>query len=245
MSHPYFQPMTGGEIVRNALRVYADHFRLLVLVTLVPQLALLLLETLALAADQPNAGALALLMLATVVMNGVALTALTLAIGRSLLGPEPGVLEVYGQAIHARLLAVVVAYLITSVLVSAGMVALIVPGIIIGSLFAPAIPMIVVERCGPVDGLSRSVSVMRGEWAKGAIVFSFFIAVAGFLPLLAWLLESSVAMGPFTPLLGAIVEAITLPLGFSANVLLYFSLRSTDAAAAQRLEAELKAPLPG
>jgi hypothetical protein len=243
MSHPYLQPMSAGDIVRNALRVYRDHFRLLVMVALLPHLVLLVLETLLLAPGEPGDAAFALLLLGTAVVNAVALTAITVAIGRALLGPEPGLLEVYGQTVQSRLAAVVVAYLITAVLVSAGMVALLIPGIVIGAVFAPSIPIIVVERRGPADGLAQSVRMMRGEWVKGAVVFSFFILVSGFLPLLLLLAQSAVAIGPFTPLLGAVLGAITLPLGFAANVLLYFSLRSRDEAAAQQLEAELKAPL--
>ena len=243
MTHPYLQPMSAGEIVRNALSVYRDHFRLLVLVALFPHLALLLFEALVLGAGEPGTGAMTAVMVATVIVNGVALTAITIAIGRALLGPEPSLLEVYSQTWHSGLLAVVVAYLITAVLVSAGLVAFILPGIVIGALFAPSIPLIVVEHLGPVEGLSRSVALMKAEWGKGAVVFSFFILVAGILPLLLLVVETSVAMGPLTPLLGAILGAVTLPMGFAANVLLYFSLRSADPAAAQRLEAELKSPL--
>lgn len=241
MPHPYLQPLSAGEIVRNALRVYRDHLRLLVLVALFPHLALLLLETLAMGTGVMSGGEFVVMLAGTVVVNGVILTGVTVAIGWTLSGEEPSLLEVYSRTFRGPLLAVVAAYLIAAVMISAGMMALFVPGILIGAFFAPSIPMIVVERLGPVEGLARSVSIMKGEWVKGAVVFSFFIAISGFLPLFVLLADSSLSMGPFTPLLGAVVGAVTLPLGFAANVLLYFSLRSTDAAAAAQFEAELRA----
>jgi hypothetical protein len=243
MTHPYLRPMSAGEIIVSALRVYRDHFRLLVLVALFPHLVLLALETLLTLGGKPSAPAFVMVLLATVVMNAVALAALTLAIGRATLGQEPGLAEVYAQTLRSGLPSVVVAYLITAVLVSAGMMMLVLPGVILGSLFAPTVPIIVLERRGTVDGLARSVALMKAEWIKGTVVFSFFILVAGFLPLFLLLMQGSIAMGPFTPLLGAIVGAVTLPLGFAANVLLYFSLRAEDTEAAAQLEEALKPPL--
>ena len=245
MRHPYLQPMAPGEIIANALRLYRDHFRLLVLVALGPHMALLGMELLIAPPGAPAPEAFLVLMFVTVIMNGIALAALTLAIGHASMGEEPPVMEIYGETLRAGLLAVVVAYLISAVLISAGLMVLIVPGIVLGALFAPAVPIIVLERRGVVDGLSRSVSLMRQNWLKGAVVFSFFILVAGFLPLFLLLIQGSMAMGPFTPLLSALIGSITLPLGFAANVLLYFSLRADDADAAAQLAAVLKPPAPG
>jgi hypothetical protein len=242
MPHPYLQPMAAGEIVLNALRVYRDHVRLLVLVSLFPHLALLGLELLVMPGGA-STGAFVLVLLVTVVMNGVALTAITVAIGRITLGEEPGVGETYRQTFRANLPAVVMAYLITAVLVSVGLMLLVVPGILLGALFAPTIPLIVVERRGVIEGLVGSVRLMKGQLSKGIVAFTFFILVAGFLPLLLLLAQGAATMGPLTPLLSAIVGSATLPLGFAANVMLYFSLRATDSAGAEQLEAQLKAPL--
>lgn len=242
MAHPYLQPQSPGEIVLNAVRVYRDHLRLLVLVALFPHLALLGIELLVLAPVGPTPTAFVLVMLATVVMNGIALAAITLSIGRCLLGPEPTVAETYRDTFRGNLVAVVLAYLVTAVLVSAGIMFLVVPGILIGALFAPSIPLIVVERRGALDGLVRSIRLMQGQLLKGIVVFSFFILVAGFLPLLLLLVQGGAAMGPLTPLLSAIIGSVTLPLGYAANVLLYFSLRAADAAAVEALEAELSPP---
>jgi hypothetical protein len=243
MSIPYLQPMTPGAIIAGALRIYRDHFRLLVLVALGPHLLLLGLELLTTLGGEDSAAAFVIVMGATVVMNGVALAALTVAIGRASLGEEPPVLGVYALALHARLGSVVLAYFVVAVLVSAGMMMLVVPGVLLGALFAPAVPVIVLERRGAMDGLARSVALMKPNLLKGTVVFAFFILVAGFLPLALLLAQSAFGIGPFTPLLGALLGAVTLPLGFAANVVLYFSLRAADAAAASELEAALQPPV--
>lgn len=241
MSAPYLRPMAVGEIIANALRLYRDHFRLLVMVALFPHLALLAVESLVMLQGPPSSAAFLLVMGVTVVMNGIALAAITVAIGRCVLGEEPTLVEIYRQAFSRTLPAVVVAYVVTALLVSVGLMFLVAPGVLVGALFAPLVPIIVVERRSTAQGLSRSVQLMREQLLKGIVVFTYFVAVAGFLPLLLLLAQGSAAMGPLSPLLSAIVGAVTLPLGFTANVMLYFSLRATDAEATAALEAELKA----
>ena len=245
MTHPYLQPLRASEIIANSARLFLEHLRLLVLVSLGPHLALLGLELLLLPGEAPTPEMFALLMLATVIMNGIALAAITVAVGRCLTGEEPGVVETYSRALNTSLPAVVIAYLVTAVLVSVGMMMLVLPGVLMGALFATAVPVIVVERLGVVQGLGRSIALVKVDLIKGMVVFSYFILVAGFLPLMLLVLQGNAAMGPLSPLLSAIIGAVTLPLGFTANVLLYFSLRSADSAAAQQLEAQLKGPLAG
>ena len=240
MHPPYFQPLQAGEILIGALRVYRDHLRLLVMVSLLPHLALLALETLVL----PRSGGatqegVMILLAVTVLTNAITLAALTLAIGRALLGEEPGVGEVYAQTFRRGVLAPMVAYLVTALLISGGMMALIVPGVLLGALFAPCIPAIVVERLSPLQGIRRSVELIRGQLLKGVSVFIFFMAASGLLPLLLLVVQINIAMGPFSPLLGALIGSVTLPLGYAASVLLYFSLRAVDADAVAGLTADL------
>jgi hypothetical protein len=48
-----------------------------------------------------------------------------------------------------------------------------------------------------------------------------------------------VGPGPFSPLLGALIGAITLPLAYSANVVLYLSARSGEGYTQEMLATEL------
>jgi hypothetical protein len=233
--------MTAGEIVVAGLRVYRDHFRLLVLVALLPHLALLALELLLMAAGAGGDGALLAVMVAMVVANAIALAALTVATGRAVQGQEPSLVEVYAQTARSRLGAVVLAYLATAIVVSVG-VLLIVPGIALGALFVPVVPAIVLERLGALEGIARSVRLVRPHWLKGMVVFSWFILVAGFLPLYLLFLQVRMGTGPLTPLLSAIIGSVTLPLGFTSHVVLYVSLRADEAGAEAQLAAALEPP---
>jgi len=242
MTHPFLRAMTAGEIILTSLRAYRDHFRLLVLVALVPHLVLLALELLLLAAGAAGGGALLAVLATTVVANGIALAALTVATARAVQGQEPSLIEVYAQTARSRLVAVVLAYLATALVVSGGMMLLILPGILLGALFAPTVPAIVLEHRGALDGIARSVQMMRPHWGKGMVVFSYFILVAGFLPLYLLILQDSMGTGPFTPLLSAIIGSVTLPLGFASHVVLYVSLRSEEEDAEAQLAAALEPP---
>ena len=242
MTHPFLHAMTAGEIVVAGLRVYRDHFRLLMLVALLPHLALLALELLLMAAGAGGDGALLAVLAATVVANAIALAALTVATGRAVQGQEPSLVEVYAQTARSRLGAVVLAYLATALVVSVGMLLLIVPGIALGALFAPVVPAIVLERLGALEGIARSVRLMRPHWLKGMVVFSWFILVAGFLPLYLLFLQVRMGTGPLTPLLSAIIGSVTLPLGFTSHVVLYVSLRADEAGAEAQLAAALEPP---
>ena len=242
MNHPYLRPMGAGEIISGAFRIFREHLALMVTVALFPHLVLLAMQSLLLAAGPPTDVTFLMFMLGTIVMNGIALGAITIAVCQVLLGWELRVFQVYALTFRANLLSVVGAYLLIALMVSTGLI-LFIPGLVLGGLFAPAIPIIVVERRRTFSGLARAIAMMRGEMAKGIAVFAFFILVAGLLPLLALFLQAGVAFGPFSPLLGAIIGSVTLPLGFSASVLLYLSLRAGDGLNAEQLEEELSGSL--
>jgi hypothetical protein len=247
MTHPFLRAMTAGEIVVAGLRVYRDHFRLLMLVALLPHLALLALELLLMAAGAGGDSALLAVMVAMVVANAIALAALTVATGRAAQGQEPSLVEVYAQTARSRLGAVMLAYLAMALVASVGMMLLIVPGMILlivpgialGALFAPVVPVIVLERLGALEGIARSVRLVRPHWLKGMVAFSWFILVAVFLPLYLLFLQVRMGTGPFTPLLSAIIGSVTLPLGFTSHVVLYISLRADEAGAEAQLAAAL------
>nr|NIR98951.1 hypothetical protein [Gammaproteobacteria bacterium]NIT64764.1 hypothetical protein [Gammaproteobacteria bacterium]NIV21735.1 hypothetical protein [Gammaproteobacteria bacterium]NIY33344.1 hypothetical protein [Gammaproteobacteria bacterium] len=177
---------------------------------------------------------------ATVVVNGVTLTAITQAVTRSLLGGEPTVAEVYRHTFTRPLWSAIAAYLVTALLISTGIMFLILPGIFLGGVLSVTIPII--EQRRTVRAMAGSISLLREELVKGMIVFCFFMLVAGLLPLMFLLLQGGAGVGPFTPLLGAIVGAVTLPLGFTAHVLLYLSLRAKSGYTSAALEADLNPP---
>ena len=67
-------------------------------------------------------------------------------------------------------------------------------------------------------------------------VYAFVVLISGVLPLLV---QVVVGGGTFAPLLGAIVGSVTLPLAYTANVMLYFSVRAKTGYDAAQLESDL------
>ncbi len=244
MAEPMTEPMTEsplremntGEVIREAFRLYRQHFAALVLIALVPHVALLALDTVLGGAEIDRGLGLGLLLAVTVVLNALVLAAMTHALGGAVVGRMPGLVEAYRGGFGHRVLSIVAAYLVIWMLVTLGFLAFILPGLVIGGLFVPAIPIIVLEKRNPLQALGRSYRMMRPVLAKGTAVFAFVIVVSGLLPLLFHLI---VGPGPYSPLLSAIAGAVTLPLAYTASVVLYLSLRSLEGYTPEQLEAEL------
>lgn len=241
--NPYLQPQGALEIIQSGLRLFRDNLAALVMVALVPHLVLLVVEYVVLIGGE-SGGPLMFLLVITVLMNGVALTALTLAICRAILGEEPSVADIYGRLMQVNTLGVIGVYIITAFIVSGGFMLLVVPGVIFGALLAPAVTILLVERKRLFPTLARSFELMRGEILRGVAVFAWFIVVAGLLPGLLVLAGSGMAMGPLSPLLGAVLGALTLPLGFAPSVLLYFSRRAQEGAAEGELAEAARTLVP-
>ena len=111
-----------------------------------------------------------------------------------------------------------------------------------GGLFCVLLPIVVVERLPVFQALSRAHVMIRGELAKGMLAFSFFLLVAGFLPLMLLMLQVGDTpddMGPLTPLLVMLMTSTVLPLGYGAIMALYLSLRGRDGAGTEQLREEL------
>lgn len=233
------RPMTSPEVIAAAFRLYRDHLAVLVMIALLPHLVLVGLGYLLEGSGLAPGAALAVLMGITVVLNGIVLAAMTHALGASVLGRAPTVAEAYRHALGRRVVTVIVTYLVMWVIITLGFFMLIVPGFIIGGLFLPAVPAVVLEGEGPFPALWRSVELMRERLLQGTGLFAFIILVSGVLPLL---FQALVGAGPLSPLLSAVLGAVTLPLAYGANVLFYFSLRAREGYAPEQLERELAAP---
>ena len=228
--------LTAQEVVAASFRLYRDHFASLVGMALVPYLGLLLLDLAISAAGIDPQVALGIVLAATTVVNALVLAAMTYAIGRAVLGEMPGPLEAYRGGFGRGLFAIVAAYLVIWALVTLGFLLFMLPGLVIGGLLLPTVPAIVLEKLPPAQALARAYRMMRPMALKATGIFSFVVLISGVLPLLFHMI---VGFGPFSPLLGAILGAVTLPLAYCANVVLYLSARSGEGYGRDRLAAEL------
>ena len=248
------QPMNTQQIIAGAFRLYGRHLAPLVLVALVPHVALLLVFFIFENVSSDPMTLNLLTMFATVVMNAVALAAITVAVALAASVEAPTVGVVYRLLVARNLIALVLAYLITVVATSvafvpvlAGLLAgglmvitvpiMCIPGLVLGGLFAATIPVIVLERRSALAAIARSMGLMRRDLTKATAIFAFVLLISGLLPMGFHL---TVGFGPLSPLLNTVLGAALLPLAYTANVLLYFSARAGEGYSPEALAGEVQ-----
>jgi len=232
--------MLTGEILLQALALYRAHFALLVVVAFIPQALLLLVQFLLSQLGEATPGLLLVLLILTVVAKAVTLSAITTVAAGAALGYPPTLVQTYALTLRNNLAWVVAANVLTALLTSLGLLFFIFPGLIVGGYLAPTVPIIVLESRNPFDAIGRSFTMMRPELAKGIAVFGFIILISEVLPLLLHLM---LGIGPLSPLLSAVLGAVTLPLAYTANAILYFSVRAGEGYTPEMLDADLRSRL--
>jgi hypothetical protein len=113
-----------------------------------------------------------------------------------------------------------------------GFVLLIVPGLILLTIWAVTAPAIVVERVGVIDAFSRSWDLVRGQaWMVFAIILLTFLITQAITYLFGAIGEG---IGDFVGYLifQAIAGAITAPIGGLVAAILFFDLGGGQGAAA-------------
>jgi hypothetical protein len=135
------------------------------------------------------------------------------------------VLPVLGPLIGAGILA--------GIGVAAGFFLLIVPGLILLTMWAVIAPVIVIERRGVFDAFGRSRQLVKDHgWPVfGTVVVAFLIAFLAGIIFIA--IASSIADGPIVRIVfSALASTITAPIEALVASVLYFRLLAIKGAAA-------------
>jgi hypothetical protein len=133
----------------------------------------------------------------------------------------------------SRLLPLLVVSVITGILIAIGLVALIIPGIILAIMFSLVVPVIIIEHVGALESLSRSRVLVDRRWLKtfGVLfLFGILIGIVGWA--ISFLTGSLGLVGPVASgILLAFIQPI-MPIGLT---LYYYSMtaRATQAATVQ------------
>lgn len=128
------------------------------------------------------------------------------------------------RAVSGVLLTLVLAGLLTGILVAIGFVLLIVPGLILLTIFSVVAPVIVVERAGVLDAISRSRELVRGNGLRVFLV----ILVVFLLTIVVSAIASSIAAtaGEVVRIVVSfLVNTALAPVAALAAAVLYFELR--------------------
>lgn len=216
--------MSPVDTISSAWKLYSEHWRHLVTIALIVFVAVAVLTLLAV--QLGTIGAL-LSLLISVVGTALVWGALVTAVADVRDGRVDLTLEETFRASGDRLWQVIVVGLVVGVIVAVGFVLLIVPGLIALTWLVAAIPVVVLERAGLGEALSRSVDLVRGNgWRVfGLIVLLFLIllvvsaAISGVLALFGLSAEVARVLG------SAVTNAVLVPFVAVALTLAYFRLK--------------------
>ncbi len=122
----------------------------------------------------------------------------------------------------ARFPHLLVASLVTTLLIGIGFILLIAPGVILAVIFSLTIPVVMIERRGAFDSLSRSQRLVEGRWKK---IFGLLLMVAVTIALVNLLvLLFSGPSSPLATVLASVIGSVVEPLYFIASTVLYHSM---------------------
>lgn len=142
------------------------------------------------------------------------------------------------------ILPLIGAGLLAGIGIAIGTLLLIVPGLILATIWAVIAPVIVVEKAGVFHAFRRSHDLVRGNGLQvfGVIVVAFVIVLVGSLVFGA--IADAVSNGPIVRIVfSAIASTITAPISALVAAVLYFRLREFEAAPAAAVGAS-EAPAP-
>jgi hypothetical protein len=128
--------------------------------------------------------------------------------------------------------------------ITIGLFLLVVPGLILLTIWAVIAPVIVVEKSGVFAAFSRSRELVRGNgWnVFGAIVVAFLIVIVGGLIFAA--IAAAIADGPLLRIVfSALASTITAPISALVAAVIYFHLRGFESTAAPAV-GDIDVPAP-
>lgn len=166
--------------------------------------------------------------------------ALTIAVADRVLGGNAGWRQVW-MLLLRRVALLLSAVIPAAILVALGFVCFVIPGLVLGLLFAFVSPVVLIEGLGGRAALRRSAELVRADWLRVAIVLVAFALVRGVAQMLAGALipHSALFVGS---LFGDLFTMVLLPVPILGAVLLYFDIRrKRDNFTQDRLRADLDA----
>lgn len=128
--------------------------------------------------------------------------------------------------------------------IAIGLIILIVPGLILLTIWSVIAPVIVVERSGAIDAFGRSRALVKGNgWQVFGVIFVVFL-ISG----IASLVLQAIGVGisdtfVMRALFSLIASTLTAPIGALAASTIYFNLIALQEASAETAPAS-DAPLP-
>jgi Membrane domain of glycerophosphoryl diester phosphodiesterase len=246
---PQLRPLSIGEVLDAGFRLFRARFGTLLLAVLAPVVPLSIVATILVAMTDEHAfdvnttevdesGSAVAGNLISVVIQGIALALAVAAcfkiISAAYLGEEATVGDSlrYGAS---RMVALIVAYIVLSVLLVISFVLLVIPFVYFGVKFSMTFPAIVFERKGPFRAIGRSWVLTRGNFWRtlgtlvvvALLMFVLFIALSILIGVGLYNVESASepVVAVVSTLLNIVVIALTYPLFAAILTAIYYDLR--------------------
>ncbi len=126
----------------------------------------------------------------------------------------------------SRLPSLLVAQFIAGVLVVAGLILLVVPGIIVAIMFSLTIPAIIIEERDALEGLSRSRRLVSNRWLKTFAVLLLTGIIILVVSLVASLLASplNTVLPNVDHVVSSVIAAFATPIAPIATTHLYYAM---------------------
>ncbi len=125
-----------------------------------------------------------------------------------------------------KLPSLLVMTLIVDILVIFGLIALVLPGVIVGIMYSLVVPVILNENVGTMDSLSRSKSLVNNRWLKTFVVFLIIIIVVAVASSIIGLIAAP--FGSLSWLASSILNALFAPLLPITITVHYLSMRGKE-----------------
>ena len=149
--------------------------------------------------------------------------ALTISVADRVLGGNAEWREVW-MLLFRRLGKLLSAVIPAAIGVALGFVFFVIPGLILGLLFAFVSPVVLIEGIGGRAALERSIALVRSDWLRVTLVVLVFGLLRGIAQLLASALVPPSAIF-VSSLFGDLITMVLLPVPVLGMVLLYFDVR--------------------
>jgi hypothetical protein len=122
----------------------------------------------------------------------------------------------------SKLLSLLAVSIITGILIIVGMIALIIPGIILAIMFSLVVPVIIIENTGALESLSRSRLLVSHRWLKTFGLLLLLYIIIGIVGVLVGVI--SIPFGVAATLVSSILAAFIQPILPIAVTLYYYSM---------------------
>jgi hypothetical protein len=129
------------------------------------------------------------------------------------------------RLVISKLSSILAAQFIVGVLVFLGLIAFLVPAIVFSIVFLMVVPAIVIERLGPLQGLSRSRALVSHRWGKTFVVALVLGLIVGVVSLVFSVI--GLPFGAASSLVSGIGEAFILPIAPIGLTFYYYSIKAS------------------